>query len=68
MLLDTARIGFVGPSPIFTGDKNSNFEQRFRQDSQLAAYCFSSGTEIIRFIIDYRAIFLQFLPNLVAVS
>jgi len=32
-----------GPSLIFTGGKNGNFGQHFRQDSNLVAYCFTKG-------------------------
>ena len=37
-VLTNARLSFWGPSPMFTGTKNLNFRQNFRQYSELAAY------------------------------
>jgi len=42
-VLANARLGFGGPSQFFTGAKNLNFRQNFRQHSELAAYYSKTG-------------------------
>jgi len=43
MVLNNTCLGFWGTLPSFTGAKNCNFGQNFRQGSQMAAYYSTTG-------------------------